>query len=307
MSVIDVNQFSLNWASLFQPLRRFSRKMLFAAEQRTAEPESSPEYGENHQNSTRVLSFKKSRDSRARPITKLGKKSLRSIRRERRFNVYDKTRKMSIIESRCIKSNATYDIVSIRSSTTLNESALEQAEIDNFNAEIKKCNSLNDLSIGQNASTELPDDNGNFEKFCSQKESQHPYIDVESPPNHSGSADNSSKDISYSVGKSLWQHTTPNSCISSGSKTLSASKRSRYGHSVRNQHKIPQIYKYKAEMHQSQTDFDILNFCQQLFVGIVTSARAKVIGEWDRTPISVQVYLIAITICFISILINQVM
>lgn len=269
--------------------------------------ESSPDYDSVHYNSTKMVSFRKSGTSRRRRNAQKAKKSFRSVRREQRIAVYNKGR---IMEPSTL-SNATYDIAnSTKSTNMMNESELENDEINDFFAEVKRFNGFSNITFDNQFVDKISDKNGNFEQLCHQKSSEHPY--VERTPVKKASYVLLNKSESLNITKSIenpyWQQLTPNSIATNGSPTTAMRSSGHCARTFWNQHKIPQIVKYKAEKRRSQSpcnqSTDCLQTIQQALWIACQPVKLKFIEEWNKTPALVKFYLIAITFCFISILLK---
>lgn len=232
-------------------------------------------------------------------------------RREKRIDAFSKGRKLIDDDSvwQSIKpagNNATFLIDSEpeNDSILVNESYLEQCEIDAFQNEIDRLQVIGSTSlnmIDQDDPINENDENTNFEQFCNTKSSEHPYDDTDLRmvsmdllvENNSNSRESAAESVSCKTENEENNNTMPFSTISSLNTTSTTAKaNSHCTHTMYlHPHKIPQIVRHKSLARIS------LNSEEN------TSTRSKLISEFNNLHPAFKYYLVGITVAFFSILI----
>lgn len=274
-----------------------SRKIFWSADKMSTNCDSTPEYDKVHGDSTQLATSRKSIIKKRSSV--LQKKATRNkIQKEKRFAAYNKMRRMSKVEravdetfsltSLANCSGATYDVESQRDVTY-------ESDILNFQAEVNQCRGPVEIVVDNF------DDEIDFEKLCNVKQSDCPFEDKEKI----GSALAPYLTMGNSSPKSFGEgcaQVSPQSVHSNSSTTRMSSHCARL---CWNQQKIPKIETYKAEKKSFDNDSrhsSRSNHSTQPLFTTIKSIHANVTVGWQDLPSFVQYYIVAITICFISIL-----
>lgn len=289
--------------------KRFSRKIVGSADRIATQTDSTPEYDPIHRNSTKLATTRKSL-VKQRAMSLKRKAFRNTAQKEKRYAVYDQMRHISKCEN---VSDQTYSINSLMkfSAATYDvdvKNVSYESEIDNFHAEVNKCQGAVEIII-DNVATNDVDDDEVFERLCNAKESQCPFEDKEKigealAPYAARDSKQQTQligDIDSNVGAQF---------INSNSSAIHSTRRisSHCARMYWNQQKIPQIETFRAEKksfnsesrHSSQS-----NQSTHTLYTTIKSFHASVAVGWTDLPPFVKFYMIAITIAFISILYNQ--
>lgn len=239
------------------------------------------------------------------------KKSFRfNSRKEKRHAIYNQCRRISKVDHAinetysCAGSSIPYAGSSIQFTSvgTNFGSEYEEIEIRKFQEEINEHNGLLDITVENEQFTDL----NKFERFCTNKESNCPFDELldtidETPltlellEEAPASQQNKNNKVSVTSKK-------PSFVRTSGTKARVSNHCARM---CWNQQKIPQLHKFKAEKREkndsSENRSSISSGHSSLFMS-VTTLHKSVSEAWHELPTFVQYYLIAITICFVSIL-----
>lgn len=287
--------------------RRISRKILASASKNPTNTDSTPEYEAVHRDSTKLMTPRRSLLKKRSAILK--KKAIQNrVQKEKRFAVYNQRRRMSeldltadgtySIDSRTNLSTATYNIEVDVNDNVRNFSG--ESEIRAFQKEINQCEGPIEIVVDHFT------DEVDFEKLCNVKQSECPFDDK----------------VKLGQTVTLSQMSNDGKCASKVNAeqggfspqlvNLSVSGTRVSSHCGRlywNQQKIPTIAKFKAEKksfdNESHHSSGSNQSTQSLLVTTIKSFQSNVTGGWQSTPKFVQYYLMAVTVCFLSIVYQQ--
>lgn len=239
--------------------------------------------------------------ARKRRSSLLAKKSFRmNSRKEKRHAVYNQTRRMSKVENvidetfslaGSIQTAGTYSIAgSVQSAGTNFGSEYEEIEIRNFQAEINERQGLLEISTEQ--FVESIEDQDKFEKFCHNKASDCPFDHTKTEAEKPLVTENQ---IGRKSSEKLRLSASP-------PRGMASRISSHCARICWNQQKIPQLQTYKAERrNESVKNRSSVSSTHSILFSSITSLNTSIVGGWHELPTFVQYYMIAITLCFISI------
>lgn len=297
--------------NLFAQTKRVSQKFLKSTDKKPIHTDSTPEYDRIHQDSTKLVTAKKSFIKKRASILK--KKALRN-KKEKRFAAYDKARGIPTLETVAVDETYSIGTASNVTGVTYNKSGATnnlstatydiefdededgyESDILEFQAEVNERQGPIKIIV------ENVDDEVDFEKLCNFKQSECPFDGKVSSPLLPCTNDTKSSLKSNRDGYASLSPQSVNSNFSSNSTNRLSSHCARI---CWNQQKIPKITTYKAE----KKSFDSNNNSSSLShhhstQPLMTTVRLfhlNAANGWQDLPTFVQYYLISITICLIA-------
>lgn len=285
------------------------RKIQWSIEKDVTSPDSTPT-----QHTTKVIPSKKS--ARHRRSSVVAKKSIRlNWRKEKRQAIYNQTRRISKIEHVIDEvANRTFSITGssqsagtvpsggIQSIGTNFGSEHEEIEIRNFQAEVNQHKGLLEISTENLNVFDSMEEQNNFEKLCNSKQCHRPFDETKNKAEKSL--------LKECIDKIIGQKTSSDDmqCLTSPAQRSSSGIAARISsHCARicwNQQKIPKVHTYKVE---KRTDTSVKNrssvsSTHSSFFNNVEALHTSISDGWNELPTFVQYYMIAITLCLISII-----
>lgn len=294
--------------------RRLSRKIFVSAGKNTMKTDSTPEYEPVHGDCTKLVTPRKSFIKKRSALLK--KKAIQNrVQREKRFAVYNQRRRMSEMEltvdddtgktysistTRANLSTATYDIEVDDNDNVLNLSY--ESEIHGFQKEINQCEGPVEIIV-DNSNDEI-----DFEKLCNVKQSECPFDEDKVKLGQTITLPKLSNNGKCSANLNADQGGL-NFSPQLANLSISGTRMSSHcGRLYWKQQKIPIIEKFKAEKksfdNESQHSTGS-NQSTQPLITTIKSVQSNVTVGWQSTPKLIQYYLMAITICFFSIVYHQ--
>lgn len=305
-----------DWENLSQSLisktkPSTTRKIQWSIGNDATSPDSTP----TQDTSKVIIPSKKS--ARRRRSSVVAKKSIRlNWRKEKRQAIYNQTRRISKFEHVIDEvANRTFSITNssksagttvpssgIQSIGTNFGSELEEIEIRNFHAEVNQHKGPLEISTENLNVIDSMEEQNNFEKLCNSKKSHCPFDETKNKAEKSL--------LKECIDKIIGQK----SCDDGQYLVPPAQQRSSSGIAARisshcaricwNQQKIPQVHTYKVE---KRTDTSVkntssLSSTHSSFLNSVEALHTSISDGWNELPTFVQYYMIAITICLISII-----
>lgn len=289
---------STRLGSLILQTKRLSRKIVWSADKKTSNYESTPEYDQIHRDSTKLAT---SRKSFIKKRSSLKKKAIRNrVQKDKRFAAYNQMRRMSKVER---STDATYslNIAANISGATYNvdvDDVTYETDIQNFQAEVNQYQGPVEIVVDNY------DDEIDFEKLCNVKQSDCPFEDKEKIGNALALYMSKEKHSPKSLGEGC-SNVSPQSVNSNVSTNSTTRMSSHCARLYWGQHKIPKIETYKAEKKSFDNDSrqsSHSNHSSQTLFTTIRSIHSNVTVGWHDLPSFIQYYIVAITFCFISIL-----
>lgn len=302
-----------NWENLSQSLisktnPSTTQKIQWSFGKDVTSPDSTPT-----QDTTKVIPTKKS--ARHRRSSAVAKKSLRrNWRKEKRQAIYNQARRISKVEHVIDEfGNRTFSITdSSQSAGTVPSSGIqsigtnfgsehEEIEIRKFQAEVNQHNGPLEISAENLNVIDSMEEQNNFEKLCNSKESHCPFDETKNKADKSLLKECIDKFIGQKSSDDIQILSPPAQRSSSG---IAARISSHCARICWNQQKIPQVHTYKVE---KRTDTSIknrssLSSTHSSFFTSVEALHTSISDGWNELPTFVQYYMIAITLCLISVI-----